>query len=84
MKTTNLAQALAIDSQLRLPGSAGRLLKQIRDIEQVAPLFRDVGLIKAVKRPSVVISRSPVLRVTHVFAVFWVDLSTHQQLYGQI
>jgi hypothetical protein len=37
-----------------LPGSAGRLLKQIRDIEQVAPLFRDAGLIKAVKRPSVV------------------------------
>jgi len=54
MKTINLAQALAIDSQLRLPGSAGRLLKQIRDIEQVAPLFRDTGLIKAVKRPSVV------------------------------
>ena len=51
IKTTNLAQALAIDSQLRLPGSAGRLLKQIRDIEQVAPLFRDAGLIKAVKRP---------------------------------
>lgn len=54
MKTTNLAQALAIDSQLRLPGSAGRLLKQIRDIEHVAPLFRDAGLIKAVNRPSVV------------------------------
>jgi hypothetical protein len=54
MKTTNLAQALAIDSQLRLPGSAGRLLKQIRDIEQVAPLFRDAGLIKSVKRQSVV------------------------------
>lgn len=54
MKTTHLAQALAIDSQLRLPGSAGRLLKQIRDIEQVAPMFRDAGLIKAVKRPSVV------------------------------
>ncbi|KKA04607.1 hypothetical protein VP02_27275 [Pseudomonas ogarae] len=54
MKTTNLAQALAIDSQLRLPGSAGRLLKQIRDIEQVAPLFRDAGLIKTVKRQSVV------------------------------
>ena len=54
MKTTNLAQALAIDSQLRLPGSAGRLLKQVRDIEHVAPLFRDAGLIKAVKRPSVV------------------------------
>ncbi|RON54551.1 hypothetical protein [Pseudomonas frederiksbergensis] len=54
MKTTNLAQALAIDSQLRLPGSAGRLLKQIRDIELMAPLFRDTGLIKAVNRPSVV------------------------------
>ena len=54
MKTTKLAQALAIDSQLRLPGSAGRLLKQIRDIEHVAPLFRDAGLIKAVHRPLVV------------------------------
>lgn len=54
MKPTNLAQALAIDSQLCLPGSAGRLLKQIRDIEHVAPLFRDAGLIKPVKRPSVV------------------------------
>ena len=54
MKPTNLAQALAIDSQLCLPGSAGRLLKQIRDIEHVAPLFRDAGLIKAVKRPTVV------------------------------
>tara|TARA_R110002072_G_scaffold302794_1_gene488786 strand:+ start:24501 stop:25637 length:1137 start_codon:yes stop_codon:yes gene_type:complete len=54
MKTTNLAQSLAIDSQLRLPGSAGRLLKQIRDIEQVAPLFRDAGLVKAVHKPSLV------------------------------
>ncbi|MFM8443397.1 MAG: hypothetical protein ACKN9W_08660 [Methylococcus sp.] len=54
MKTTPLAQSLALDSQLRLPGSAGRLLKQIRDIEYVAPLFRDAGLIKAVDRPSVV------------------------------
>lgn len=54
MKTTHLAQALAIDSQLRMPGSAGRLLKQIRDIEQVAPLFREAGLIKAVQRPSIV------------------------------
>lgn len=54
MKPTNLAQALAIDSQLCLPGSAGRLLKQIRDIEQVAPLFRDAGLIKSVKRPAIV------------------------------
>jgi len=54
MKRTTLAQSLAIDSQLRLPGSAGRLLKQIRDIEQVAPLFRDAGLVKAVKKPMMV------------------------------
>lgn len=53
-KSMNLAQSLAIDSQLRLPGSAGRLLKQIRDIEQVAPLFRDAGLIKAVPKPTLV------------------------------
>lgn len=54
MKDMNLAQSLAIDSQLRLPGSAGRLLKQIRDIEQVAPLFRTAGLVKAVPKPTVV------------------------------
>lgn len=53
-KRMNLAQSLAIDSQLRLPGSAGRLLKQIRDIEQVAPMFRDAGLVKAVPKPTMV------------------------------
>ena len=53
-KTMNLAQSLAIDSQLRLPGSAGRLLKQVRDIEQVATLFRDAGLVKAVPKPTIV------------------------------
>ena len=42
------------ESQLRLPGSAGRLLKQIRDIEAVAPRFRDAGLIKPVSRPAVI------------------------------
>ena len=54
VKNTNLAQALAIDSQLRLPGSAGRLLKQIRDIEKVAPLFRDAGLIRSVPKVATV------------------------------
>jgi len=54
MKPANLAQTLAIESQLRLPGSAGRLLKQIRDIEGIAPLFRDAGLVKPVARPSVI------------------------------
>ena len=54
MKTINLAQSLAIDSQLRLPGSAGRILKNIRDIERIAPMFRDVGLVKPVPKLSMV------------------------------
>lgn len=54
MKSSTLAQTLAIESQIRLPGSAGRLLKQIRDIESVAPIFRDLGLVRAVPRPSVI------------------------------
>lgn len=54
MKTINLAQSLAIDSQLRLPGSAGRILKNIRDIEKIAPMFRDVGLVKPVPKLSMV------------------------------
>jgi len=49
-----LAQSLAIESQIRLPGSVGRILKQIRDIESVAPLFRDAGLVKSVSRPAVI------------------------------
>lgn len=52
MREASLAQTLAVESQIRLPGSAGRLLKQIRDIESVAPLFRDAGLIKPVNRPA--------------------------------
>ena len=53
MTGKTLAQSLAIESQIRLPGSAGRILAQIRDIESVAPLFRDAGLVRAVARPSV-------------------------------
>jgi hypothetical protein len=54
MRESSLAQSLAIESQIRLPGSAGRLLKQIRDIESVAPIFRDAGLVKAVERPATI------------------------------
>ncbi|MBD1388973.1 hypothetical protein IC617_05985 [Neiella sp. HB171785] len=54
MRETSLAQSLAVESQIRMPGSAGRLLKQIRDIESVAPLFRDAGLVKAVERPAAI------------------------------
>lgn len=54
MRESSLAQSLAIESQIRLPGSAGRLLKQIRDIELVAPIFRDAGLVKVVERPATI------------------------------
>ncbi len=39
--TTNrtLAQTLAVQSQIHLPGTVGRLLKQIRDLERIAPLL---------------------------------------------
>lgn len=54
MREKSLAQSLAVESQIRLPGSAGRLLKQIRDIESVAPMFRDAGLVKVVERPATI------------------------------
>jgi hypothetical protein len=53
MNTNNrsLAQTLAIQSQVHLPGTVGRLLKQIRDLERVGPLFVKAGLVRAVERP---------------------------------
>ncbi len=42
-KTMNLAQSLAIDSQLRLPGSAGCLLKQVLVILSKWRRYRDAG-----------------------------------------
>lgn len=47
-----LAQTLAVQSQIHLPGTVGRLLKQIRDLERVAPLFVKAGLVRPVERPS--------------------------------
>jgi hypothetical protein len=47
-----LAQTLAVQSQVHLPGTVGRLLKQIRDLERVAPLFVKAGLVRAVERPN--------------------------------
>lgn len=54
MRKQNLAQSLAVESQIRLPGSAGRLLQQIRDVLAVAPLFKSAGLVKRVERPKVI------------------------------
>ena len=49
---TSLVQTLAVQSQLNLPGTAGRLLKQIRDLESVAPRFIEAGLVQPVARPA--------------------------------
>jgi hypothetical protein len=58
--TTNrtLAQTLAVQSQVHLPGTVGRLLKQIRDLERVAPLFVKAGLVRAVERPHPIDTRA--------------------------
>ena len=50
--STSLVQNLAVQAQLNLPGTAGRLLKQIRDLESVAPRFVEAGLVQTVARPS--------------------------------
>jgi hypothetical protein len=47
-----LAQTLAVQSQIHLPGTVGRLLKQIRDLERIGPLFVKAGLVRAVDRPN--------------------------------
>jgi hypothetical protein len=52
-----LAQTLAIQSQIHLPGTAGRLLKQIRDLERIAPLFVKAGLVRSVERPNPIDAR---------------------------
>jgi hypothetical protein len=53
-----LAQTLAVQSQIHLPGTVGRLLKQIRDLERVAPLFVKAGLVHAVARPNPINTRA--------------------------
>src|SRR5258708_19503507 len=53
-----LAQTLAVQSQIHLPGTVGRLLKQIRDLESVAPLFVKAGLVRSVERPNPIDTRA--------------------------
>jgi hypothetical protein len=54
----SLTQTLAVQSQVHLPGTVGRLLKQIRDLERVAPLFVKAGLVRAVGRPNPINTRA--------------------------
>jgi hypothetical protein len=51
-QSRTLAQSLAIQSQIHLPGTVGRILSQIRQIEQIAPLFADAGLVRPIDRPN--------------------------------
>jgi hypothetical protein len=46
-----LVRNLAVVTQLHLPGTAGRLAQQIRDLEVAAPAFFDAGLIRKIQRP---------------------------------
>ena len=47
----SLVQQLAVQKVINVPGTAGRLLKQIRDLESVAPHFLQSGMIRHVDRP---------------------------------
>jgi len=51
-ESRSLAQMLAIQSQIHLPGTVGRILNQIRELEAVAPMFVEAGLVKGVDRPT--------------------------------
>lgn len=46
-----LVRNLAVVTQLHLPGTAGRLSQQIRDLEAAAPIFTEAGLVRKVHRP---------------------------------
>ncbi|WP_373546378.1 hypothetical protein [Chamaesiphon sp.] len=48
----SLAQSLAIQSQIHLPGTVGRIINQIRSIESIAPEFAKAGLVIPVDRPN--------------------------------
>jgi hypothetical protein len=56
-----LAQRLAVMTQIHLPGTVGRILKQNRDIEAIAPYFkrdRDSFASTAFLRPWISMSRA--------------------------
>lgn len=51
-QSRSISQSFAIQSQLHLPGTVGRILNQIRSIEEIAPAFADAGLVKSIDRPN--------------------------------
>lgn len=46
-----LVRNLAVITQLHLPGTAGRLAQQVRDLEAAAPVYKEAGLVRKVDRP---------------------------------
>ncbi|MBS1803691.1 MAG: hypothetical protein JST28_10005 [Acidobacteria bacterium] len=50
-RPTTLAQRLAVMTQVHLPGTVGRILKQNRDIEAIAPYFKRAGLVRSYPIP---------------------------------
>jgi len=51
-KSRSLVQSLAVQTQVHMAGTVGRMLKQIRDLEKAAPLFVEAGLVRSVDRPN--------------------------------
>ncbi|MFZ2959650.1 MAG: hypothetical protein WA705_22415 [Candidatus Ozemobacteraceae bacterium] len=46
-----LGQSLAVQTQMHLPGTVGRLLKQVRDVEEAGKQFQQAGLVRPIDRP---------------------------------
>lgn len=51
-QNARLVNRLAVVTQVHLPGTAGRLAQQIRDLEAAAPAFGEAGLVRKVRRPT--------------------------------
>lgn len=48
LSSVSLSQSLAAAMQLRLPGTAGRVARKMRYIDEIAPRFREGGLVRDV------------------------------------
>lgn len=49
---TPLVRNLAVTTQIHLPGTAGRIAHQIRQLEAAAPTFERAGLVRKLQRPT--------------------------------
>ena len=74
MKSTQLSQSIAAAMQLRLPGTAGRVARKMRYIDEVAPRFRAGGLIRDV----------PEMRFERLWAVGVASVSNSIPAFGGV